>query len=212
MSSKDCGHHHHCRARRRHILFIIAGFIALVLFIVFLVWIILIPTKPRFVLQDATVYVFNVSTTEPSTLTTRMQITVASKNRMDKVGIYYQKLDVYATYRSQQVTMPTGLPSTYQDHHEISVWSPFLYGDVIPVAPGLMMDLEQDQNVGAVLLNIRINGCVKWKVGTWISGKYNLNVNCPAYIKFGGYNPNGGITVGPVMKFEAVAQGCSVDV
>lgn len=212
MSSKDCGHHDHDKEKLRLILVIITVFIALVLFIVFLVWIILLPTKPRFVLQEATVYVFNVSTTEPSTLTTSMQITVASKNRMGKVGIYYQKLDVYATYRSQQVTMSTLLPSTYQDHNEIAVWSPFLYGNEIPVAPGLMMDLEQDQNVGAVLLNIRINGCVKWKVGTWISGKYNLNVNCPAYIKFGGFNPNGGITVGPVMKFESVVQGCSVDV
>ncbi|KAK9999666.1 hypothetical protein SO802_019269 [Lithocarpus litseifolius] len=212
MSSKDCGNHDHDKAKLRLILFIILGFIVLVLFVVLLVWIILLPKKPRFVLQDATVYVFNVSTTEPSTLTTSMQITVASKNRMDKVGIYYEILDIYATYRSQQVTMPTLLPSTYQDHREISVWSPFLYGNMIPVAPGLMMALEQDQNVGAVLLNIRINGCVKWKVGTWISGKYHLNVNCPAYIKFGGFNPDGGITVGPVMKFESVVQGCSVDV
>ena len=212
MSSKDCGHHDHDKARLHLILSIIAVFIALVLFVVFLVWIILLPTKPRFVLQDATVYAFNVSTTEPSTLSTSMQITVASKNRMGKVGIYYQKLDVYATYRSQQVTLPTLLPSTYQDHNEIAVWSPFLYGDMIPLSPELMMPLEQDQNVGAVLLNIRLNGCVKWKVGTWISGKYDLNVNCPAYIKFGGSNPNGGITVGPVMKFESVVQGCSVDV
>lgn len=212
MSSKDCGHHDHVKARHHLILTIIAVFIALFLFVVFLVWIILLPTKPRFVLQEATVYVFNVSTTDPSTITTSMQITVASKNRMGKVGIYYQKLDVYATYRSQQVTMQTVLPSTYQDHKEIAVWSPFLYGNTIPVAPGLMMALEQDLNVGAVLLNIRLNGCVKWQVGTWISGKYDLNVNCPAYIKFGGYNPNGGITVGPVMKFETVVQGCSVDV
>ncbi|XP_030956426.1 NDR1/HIN1-like protein 1 [Quercus lobata] len=212
MSSKDCGHHDRDKARHHLILTIIAVFIALFLFVVFLVWIILLPTKPRFVLQEATVYVFNVSTTDPSTLTTSMQITVASKNRMGKVGIYYQKLDVYATYRSQQVTMPTVLPSTYQDHKEIAVWSPFLYGNTIPVAPGLMMALEQDLNVGSVLLNIRLNGCVKWQVGTWISGKYDLNVNCPAYIKFGGFNPDGGITVGPVMKFETVVQGCSVDV
>ncbi|GMY13490.1 NDR1/HIN1-like protein 1 [Fagus crenata] len=59
----------------------------------------------------------------------------------------------------------------------------------------------QDQNVGTVLLNIKIDGSVKWKVGTWIYGKYHLIVNCPAYMKFGDCN-NSGNAVGPVMKFE----------
>jgi hypothetical protein len=213
MSAKDCGHHdHYCRAKRyRLIFFAIAGLIILVLLAVFLVWLILRPTKPRFILQDATIYVFNVSETQPFTLTTNMQITVSSKNRMERVGIYYQKLDIYATYRSQQVTPPTSLPTNYQGHREIAVWSPFLCGESVPVAPGLMLALHQDQNVGAVLLNIKIDGNVKWKVGTWFSGKYHLNVNCPAYIKFGERN-NGGIVVGPVMKFESAVHCCTVDV
>uniref|UniRef100_A0A2N9GXV6 Late embryogenesis abundant protein LEA-2 subgroup domain-containing protein n=1 Tax=Fagus sylvatica TaxID=28930 RepID=A0A2N9GXV6_FAGSY len=88
----------------------------------------------------------------PSHSPPNMQITVSSKNRMERVGIYYQKLDIYATYRSQQVTVPTSLPTNYQGHREIAVWSPFLYGESVPVAPGLMLALHQDQNVGAVLL------------------------------------------------------------
>lgn len=82
----------------------------------------------------------------------------------------------------------------------------------MPVSPGLMVALQQDQNVGAVLLNIKIDGRVKWKVGTWFSGKYHLNANCPAYIKFGSSaSPNAGNPFGPVMKF-ALAQYCTVDV
>ncbi|KAG2674350.1 hypothetical protein I3843_13G114800 [Carya illinoinensis] len=212
MSAKDCGHHHHkghCKPRRRIVLYCIAAFIVLVLFIIFLVWVILQPTKPRFILQDATVYAFNVSASPPFAISTSMQITVASRNRMDRVGIYYQKVDIYATYRSQQITLRTLLPPTYQGHKEATVWSPFLCGNSVPMWPGLMDALQQDQNMGSVLFKIKIDGNIKWKVGTWFSGTYHLHVNCPAFIKFG--DRNNGFPVGPVMKFQLV-QGCTVDV
>ncbi|XP_040993368.1 NDR1/HIN1-like protein 1 [Juglans microcarpa x Juglans regia] len=214
MSAKHCGHHrgHHHDERyklNRRILCGIIVFIVLVLFVIFLVWAILHPTKPRFILQDATVYAFNVSTSPPFTISTSMQVTVSSRNRMDRVGIYYQKLDIYATYRSQQVTLQTLLPPTYQGHKEVSVWSPFLYGNSVPMWPRLMGALQQDQNIGSVLFKIKIDGTIKWKVGTWFSGRYHLHVNCPAYIKFG--DRNNGFPVGPVMKFQLV-QGCNVDV
>lgn len=210
MTAKDCGHHHEGREKlHRHILYGVAAFVVLVLFIIFLVWVILRPTKPAFILRDATVFAFNVSASPPFALSTTMQITISAKNRMDRVGIYYLKLDVYAAYRSQQVTLPTMLPATYQGHKDYTVWSPFLYGTSVPISPGLMVALQQDLNVGAVLLNIKIDGRVKWKVGTWFSGKYHLNANCPAYIKFG--DTNAGNPFGPEMKF-VLAQDCSVDV
>lgn len=210
MTAKDCGHHHEGREKlHRNILYGVAAFVVLVLFIIFLVWVILRPTKPAFILRDATVFAFNVSASPPFALSTTMQITISAKNRMDRVGIYYLKLDVYAAYRSQQVTLPTMLPATYQGHKDYTVWSPFLYGTSVPISPGLMVALQQDLNVGAVLLNIKIDGRVKWKVGTWFSGKYHLNANCPAYIKFG--DANAGNPFGPEMKF-VLAQACSVDV
>lgn len=217
MTAKDCGRHdEESEALKRRVVYGIGGFLALVFFSIFLVWAILRPTKPSFILREATVYVFNISTSpDPySTLTTTMQVTVSSKNSMDRVGIYYQKLDIYATYRSQQITIPTLLPTAYQGTNEISEWSPFLYGTAVPVWPGLLVILQQDLNVGGVLLNVKINGNIKWQVSTWISGNYQLNVNCPAYIKFGDQpNPGPGIPSGPVplMKFE-LAQSCSVNV
>ncbi|KAK9279072.1 hypothetical protein L1049_012747 [Liquidambar formosana] len=208
MSVKDCGHHHDERRRRNwRILACLVFLLFLILFTIFLVWIILRPAKPRFILQDATVYSFNVSS--PNFLTSNIQVTVLSRNPNNLIGVYYEKLDIYASYRNQQITLPTSLPTTYQGHKDIVVWSPFVYGNNIPVAPYLAVALSQDQMAGMVLVNIKINGRVKWKVGTWISSRYHLYVNCPAYIAFG--NRNTGIPVGPAMKFQ-LAQGCSVDV
>lgn len=185
-------------------LFIIAGIV------IFIVWAVLRPSKPHFVLQDVTVFGLN-STTSPNLLSLSMQVTISSRNPNDRIGVYYLTMDVYGAYRGQQLTLPTLLPSTYQGHRDVVVWSPFLSGDAVPVSPDVALSLQQDQNVGAVLFNVKIDGRVKWKVGTWISGTYHLNVNCPAFIKFGHPNDHAIALGNSAMKFQIV-QSCNVEV
>lgn len=77
------------------------------------------------------------------------------------------------------------------------------------MAPYLSVSLNQDQFTGTVLINIRVDGRIRWKVGTFISGKYHLNVNCPAYINFG--TKNNGISVGSAVRYQLIMD-CLVDV
>ncbi|KAK9278066.1 hypothetical protein L1049_027624 [Liquidambar formosana] len=198
-----------CRHTRRKRLCI--GFILLLiiilLIVILLVRVILQPTKPRFILQDATVFAFNVSS--PNILTSNIQVTISSRNPNDHIGIYYDRLDVYAVYRDQQITLRTNIPRTYQGHEEGDVWSPYVLGNCVPIAPYNGLALSNDQANGNVLVWIKIDGRVRWKVGAFISGKYHLNVKCPAYLTFG--NPNTGIVVGNAVKYQLV-QRCSVTV
>lgn len=142
-----------------------------------------------------------------------LQVTLSSRNPNDRVGVFYDRVDVYATYRGQQITLPTMLPPTYQGHKDVDVWSPFIYGNTVPVAPYVAAALGEDQVTGRVLVNVKVDGRVRWKVGTWVSGRYHLYVNCPAYIVFGCNRVNscGGIAVGSGVKFQLV-QSCHVDV
>ncbi|KAE8734822.1 protein YLS9-like isoform X1 [Hibiscus syriacus] len=207
MTAQDCGHHDDEEQRAKRITIAIVGFLVVFGIVVFLVWAILHPDKPRFILQDVTIYALNL--TAPNLLTSNMQITLSSHNPNDKIGIYYQKLDVFASYHNQQITLPTLLPRTYQGHRDVTVWSPFLYGNAVPVAPFLEEGLSQDLNTGMVMLNIKVYGQLKWRVGTWISGRYQINANCPADISFS--DRTKGIQVGSAMKYQLV-QTCTVDV
>uniref|UniRef100_A0A7N0UTX1 Late embryogenesis abundant protein LEA-2 subgroup domain-containing protein n=1 Tax=Kalanchoe fedtschenkoi TaxID=63787 RepID=A0A7N0UTX1_KALFE len=203
----DCGKHGY--KHKKLICRIFIGFLIFqiaVLFIVFLVWAILRPTKPSFTIQDATVYAFNVSTS-PCLLTSTIQLTITSRNPNSKIGVYYDNLHVYATYRDQQITLPTRLPSEYQGHKEISVWSPFVFGNLVPVAPHNAMALAQDQISQMVDLVIKLDCRVRFKVGSFISGRYHLDVRCPARITFGSRST--GVLVGGGVKYQLV-QGCSV--
>lgn len=183
MKDKDCPKHDGeggSTARRLCACLLVFNFVLLL--VILLVWAILRPHKPRFVLQDVTVYAFNASV--PNFLTTNIHVTISSRNPNHRIGVYYDKLDIYAIYRNQQITLRSSIPPSYQGHKEVDVWSPFIYGTEVPVAPFNSMTLTQEQAAGTIFLMVKIDGRVRWKVGTFTSGRYHLYVKCPAYIIF----------------------------
>ncbi|KAI3756663.1 hypothetical protein L1987_56485 [Smallanthus sonchifolius] len=207
----DCGNHQDDDRRKLYrYAAAVTVFIIIILMIILLIFLILRPSKPSFTLQDVKLYSFNISTTTTTTLTSNLQITISSRNPNYRIGIYYDKFDVYIAYRSQQITLPTMIPPTYQGHKDVTVWSPYLYGTEVPMAPYIAMSLAQDETAGMVLVNVKGTGRVRWKVGTFVSAGYRLNVNCPAYITFGNRNDGNGV-VDPGVKYQFV-EGCHVEV
>ncbi|KAE8666105.1 hypothetical protein F3Y22_tig00112508pilonHSYRG00009 [Hibiscus syriacus] len=193
MSAKDCSHN--SKSRRKLFRRIIAGiliFLLIVLITILIIWAILRPSKPRFILQNATAYGFNASV--PNILTSSFQVTVSSRNPNDRTGIYYDRLNIYATYRDQQITPRTSIPPTYQGHKEVDVWSPFINGNMVPISPDFSVALGSEQAAGSVFLTIKIDGRVRWKVGAFVSGRYHLYVRCPAYIALGSKSSNQFVT------------------
>ncbi|XP_008813459.1 NDR1/HIN1-like protein 1 [Phoenix dactylifera] len=205
MSGKDCGNHGGYWPCKRHKVFrrLFACFLCLiivVLFAILVIWLVLRPSKPRFNLQDATVTNFNLAA--PNLLSFTVQITIGSRNPNDRIGIYYDRLDVYADYKGQQITAATALPTGYQGHDDFSVWSPYLYGNNVPLAQYLAVAVDQDESAGFILIYFKIDGRLRWKVGTWISGNYHIDVNCPAFF-----------TVNSTKEFQfQKTTSCSVDV
>ncbi|KAK4286318.1 hypothetical protein QN277_002888 [Acacia crassicarpa] len=198
----DCCDDDDRRKLIRRIIFGILASAGLVLFVFILILIILRPSKPRFTLRDASLYTFNLSSSGElpfSSVNLTMQAILSAHNPNDRIGVFYRSLDVYVTYRGQQVSQTVVLPPSYQDHHDITVWSPFLGGVAVPVPPYAVDALREDQNTGAVMLKVVVEGSVKWKVASWVSGTYHMHVNCPAYIRLAGGRIDG-------------TQSCGVDV
>ncbi|EPS62888.1 hypothetical protein M569_11901, partial [Genlisea aurea] len=116
-----------CRRHENKLLWVVVVavssiIVVLVLLAVFVVWIVLRPTKPQFTLQDATI--FNLNVTAPNVISIVLQITVVARNPNSKIGIYYDGMDTSANYRSQQITYVTQIPPVYQGHKCFNVWSP----------------------------------------------------------------------------------------
>lgn len=170
--------------------FIFSSFFTTILFLIFIVWLILHPAKPQFSLQEADVYQLKLSSPN-NLLNSSIQLTLLSKNPNEKVGIYYDELQVYAAYKGQQITVYTPLPPFYQGHQDSNLLTASLIGTGLPVASSFGYEVGRDQTAGKLFLNLKLNGRLRWKVGTWVSGRYRLNVNCVAVMAFGPTLPSG---------------------
>ncbi|KAJ3703609.1 hypothetical protein LUZ61_007314 [Rhynchospora tenuis] len=204
MTIKTCDKHGECERRRfyRRLCAFLLILVIIVLFIILIVWLSLRPTKPRFYIQDASVRELNVSASSDM-LSSILQVTIATRNPNDRIGIYYDRIDVYATYKYQQITLPAQLPPVYQGHNDIDVWSPYLYGADVPIAPFLGNSILQDCQAGFILIHVKVDGRIRWKVGSWISGHYHLFVTCPAFLVTQGNTQS--------FRFQQMAS-CSVEV
>ncbi|XP_050235849.1 NDR1/HIN1-like protein 26 [Mercurialis annua] len=161
--------------------------------LILVVWIILRPGKPQFSLKEAHIYQLNLS--GPNLLNSSIQLTLFSQNPNEKVGIYYDELQAYAAYKGQQITVETTLPPFYQGHKDSNLLTASLIGAGLPVASSFGFEVGRDQTVGKLVVNLKVNGRLRWKVGTWVSGRYRLNVNCVAVMGFGPDLPAGPLSL-----------------
>ncbi|KAF8413414.1 hypothetical protein HHK36_001396 [Tetracentron sinense] len=192
-SPKHCAKHHGLNVEKRYkrLFYAFSTFIVSLLSLVLLIWLILHPSKPEFHLRDADIYQLNISS--PHLLNSSIQITLFSKNPNKKVGVYYEQLQVFASYKGQQISVDASLPPFYQGHGDSNLLTASLNGTGLPVAPSFSYDVGRDRTAGKLILTLKVLGQLRWKVGTWVSGRYRFNVNCVAILAF-----ESSVVLGPV--------------
>lgn len=179
-SPKDCASKKsitfHKKLNKKLFFYLSTLFLSLLSFI-FLIWLILHPSKPQFSLKEASIDQLNF--TRPSFLIdSSIQLTLQSQNPNKKVGIYYDQILLYASYKGQQITPDFPISPFYQDHQESNLLSASLIGFQLPVAPSFAYEVQRDQGSGRMALSFKAMGKLRWKVGTWVSGRYRFTVNC----------------------------------
>ncbi|KAF6159640.1 hypothetical protein GIB67_034602 [Kingdonia uniflora] len=183
-SPKHCANHGvNIEKFYKKLFYAFSTFFFSILFTVFLIWLILRPAKPEFYLKQADVYQFNLSGSS-HLLNSSIQITLVSRNPNTKVGIYYDQLKACASYKSQQITIGAPIPPFYQGHEDRNLLIASLIGTGLSVSPSFGYEVSRDQVVGKVVLQLKVNGRLRWKVGTWVSGQYRLSVVCVTMMSF----------------------------
>lgn len=183
-SPKHCAQRglHVGKLKYRRLLCALSSFSLTVLSVVFAVWLILRPSKPEFYLRDAGVY--QLSLASPRLLNSTVQFTLVSRNPNARVGVYYDQLRAYAAYKGQLITAELAFPPFYQGHEDTNLLSASLSGAGVPVAASFGYEVGRDQTAGRLPIRLRLDGRVRWKVGTWVSGQYHIEVDCVAVVGF----------------------------
>ncbi|XP_076918981.1 NDR1/HIN1-like protein 26 [Bidens hawaiensis] len=193
-SPEHCAKKKHINIKKHHkkLIYTFITFILSILLLVLLVWFILHPTKPEFSLKEADIYQLSLSGFH--LLNSSIQITLLSNNPNQKVGIYYDEIQVYASYKGQRITLDSSIPPFYQENKDHNLLSLVLVANGLPVDPSFGYEMGRDQMAGRLVLNLKSNGQLRWKVGTWVSGRYMFIVNCVVVLPFGSSAPAGPLT------------------
>ncbi|XP_052184769.1 NDR1/HIN1-like protein 26 [Diospyros lotus] len=198
MSQDDTKSPKHCAQKgvnieklSKKLVFAFSTFFLSFLSLILLVWLILHPSKPRFSLQEVGITQLNLSAGS-HLLNSSIQLTLLCTNPNKKVGVYFDELQVYASYKGQQITSHTRLPPFYQGHEETNLLTASLAGTGLPVTSSFGYEVGRDQTTtGKLVLSVKADGRLRWKVGTWVSGRYRFNVNCVSILDFGATIPSG---------------------
>lgn len=59
------------------------------------------------------------------------------------------------------------------------------------MAPSLGYEVGRDQASGKMILVVKVAGGIRWKVATWVSGRYRINVNCVTILPLMQLSPTG---------------------
>ncbi|CAM0904704.1 unnamed protein product [Alopecurus aequalis] len=76
----------------------------------------------------------------------------------------------------------------------IASWNPTT-GWASTTRPCTRSPLTATSRAGYVLLHVKVDGRVKWKVGSWVSGGYHIFVNCPALLSATGGSAGGAFSM-----------------
>ncbi|XP_039142347.1 NDR1/HIN1-like protein 26 [Dioscorea cayenensis subsp. rotundata] len=184
----------------KKILYGLSTFIFSIFSLLLFIYFILHPSNPQFYLKNTNLY--QLTSLSNSTI----DITLMSKNPNSHVGIYYDKLNVYTTYKGEEITDISELPPFYQGQGETSFLSTSMQGSGMTVSTSLGYEFGRDRSSGKLLLGVKLDGRLRWKVWFWVFGRYPLHVSCTVVISFRP-GDNAGI-------LSASAQGtqCSTDV
>ncbi|XP_062172307.1 NDR1/HIN1-like protein 13 [Alnus glutinosa] len=156
---------------------ILLGITAGILYLVFK------PESPNYSIDTIAISGLNltaaaVATTSVLTVSPEFDVTVRADNPNDKIGIYYRKDSSVEIYYAD-VRMCNGvLPVFYQPSNNITVFKTALKGSGIELTSTMRNSLVQEQNLGAVPLQLKLRAPVKIKVGSVKTWTITVKVDC----------------------------------
>ena len=154
---------------------------------ILITWLIIRPTPLDFTIEDAKIHNFNISSN--NALNATFNLTIKSYNNNHKVGLWYDSMDINIWYDKQMLVF-ADVPPFYQPKRNETT----LHVDVGATPTRLMTSVakkfKSDRSSGEVVLVVKLNARIRFKVGAIKSKHYEMVVECsPVVVHFSPATP-----------------------
>ncbi|KAF7086409.1 hypothetical protein CFC21_089697 [Triticum aestivum] len=174
-SPRDCAtkHRHHHSAGRRRLLIGALSAAASLLALAIILWLTLRPSSPRFTLLAATVTAPNAT----SGGIVRLDAAFVAHNPNARAAALYDRLQARASYVGVQLAAAAPLPPFQQPQGDAVLTASLSSSSA--VAPAAE---TAEAGRTTLLLRLRVEGQLRWKVSAWVSGSRALAAECVAVV------------------------------
>ncbi|KAJ1277403.1 hypothetical protein BS78_04G001200 [Paspalum vaginatum] len=166
-------HHHHgsccSNRRRRQALIAASSTVASLLSLALILWLTLRPSSPSFSLVAATATV-----DDSSSAVIVVDAALTAHNPNAHATALYDRLQASSSYAGVALGAAAALPPLEQPDAGDQVLSATLTSSWRSAPAGA--------GGRALLLRVRIQGQLRWKVAAWVSGRHGLTVDCVAAV------------------------------
>ncbi|CAA7404440.1 unnamed protein product [Spirodela intermedia] len=188
---------------RRLIIICISVFLIIAI-VTFILWLVLRFRLPEVAVSAASVSSFNVSNSQQ--VTGNFNLTFMVRNRNQKMGIFYDRVQAAVFYGSDSIS-ETSLPPFYQGKGN-STAVPARFAAVSAyVDPDVASSiLKERSNGGVVNFHVRIMAWVRFRAGAWRTRRHVMRVYCDN-VRIGFSN-----STSLIGSLEGAPKTCRVDV
>ncbi|KAF7080917.1 hypothetical protein CFC21_084913 [Triticum aestivum] len=174
-SPRDCAtkHRHHHSAGRRRLLIGALSAAASLLALAIILWLTLRPSSPRFTLLAATATAPNATAGG----IVRLDAAFVAHNPNARAAALYDRLQARASYAGVQLAATAPLPPFQQAQGDAVLTASL---SASSAAASAAETAESGRTT--LLLRLRVEGQLRWKVSAWVSGSRALAAECVAVV------------------------------
>lgn len=141
---------------------------------IFVTWLAVRPHKPRYHLDSGTVSSLAISN---GTMGTSMHFNISSRNPNERVGIFYDSMEVLVIYDYVKIANAS-VPKFFQNQKNTTVITPLVKGQSIHLDSGTFTNLKSESLTGQLNVEVKVIARIRFKVGRWTSHHYKMRVTC----------------------------------
>ncbi|CAK7332131.1 unnamed protein product [Dovyalis caffra] len=158
----------------RIIAVVILALIVLFGLAVLITWLIIKPKQLVYRIDSASVHQFNQNNNH---LNATFDFIVKAHNPNGKISVYYDSIEVSASYEGQTIAFNT-LEPFYQPHRNVTRLDAALVARDVALSEALSRDLKQQRTSGDIGLDVRIKARIRFKVGIIKLKHRTLRISC----------------------------------
>ncbi|KAH0718083.1 hypothetical protein KY285_014114 [Solanum tuberosum] len=160
--------------------------------IAFILWLGLRPHRPRIFLHDFSIPAISQGIGPESA---QINFNVTARNSNQVIGIFYDAIQMAATYQEQSIGNSQLLTPFYQLPKNTTVLAGTFSGPMVTVTGTQWQQMLDDRSRGTVVFRVELTARIRFKIWSWKSKHHRMHANCPV-----GVGQDGMILVGYIDK------------